>query len=659
MSESLVKICVVGAGPRGTIVLERICANAALLAAAAHVEVHVIDPHVPGAGRVWQTTQCRHLMTNTVASDVTVFTDDTVECDGPIRPGPSEYQWARMISQGNVSDVDQRTAEEAAGMRPWSYATRAFQGQYLSWAFQCIADTAPPQVTVCVHRRRAIAVQYLSDGRLSVRLSHRPDPIEADAVIMTQGHIDVEPRLSERRLLNFAVRHGRVYIPPANPAEVNLEALLPGEPVILRGLGLNFFDYVALLTVERGGRFSRAAGRLIYAPSGSEPLLCAGSGRGVPYLARTELREEIVPRYQPRFLDVAAVARLRSRATGGANDFMRDLFPLIAKEIGWVYYQHLLRNGPDDGRMERFTAEYAESDWGDERMDQLLEEMFPDARVRWDWQRLDRPARDQYFSDRTQYRSWVVDRLYHDFIESKLGPVGSAFKAASTAMRDLRNEIRQVLSYQGISGVSYRDHVDGWFSGLVNFFASGPPASRIEELIALAEAGVVSFLGPRMQVLTDEASAVFIATSPVVGDKPVRSRVLIEAHLPVTDVMRSADPLVRCLLTEGQGRPHVIPNPDGSGYQTGGLDVAEGSFRVVNASGFAHRALFACGPLIESVQWVTAVGARPHVGSGILLQGDKIARLALTSGIEMLRRRGMVVCPAAPARTGQESVRVA
>jgi hypothetical protein len=35
-----------------------------------------------------------------------------------------------------------------------------------------------------------------------------------------------------------------------NPADVDLSVIAPGENVFLRGLGLNFFDYMALLTIE-------------------------------------------------------------------------------------------------------------------------------------------------------------------------------------------------------------------------------------------------------------------------------------------------------------------------------------------------------------------------------------------------------------------------
>ncbi|HKN96318.1 MAG TPA: FAD/NAD(P)-binding protein [Pseudonocardiaceae bacterium] len=92
MSSTELAICVVGAGRRGTSVVERICANrfdVGTVHADTAVVVHVVDPFPPGAGSVWRTDQSRHLLMNTVAGQVTLFTDDSVVCAGPVVPGPS------------------------------------------------------------------------------------------------------------------------------------------------------------------------------------------------------------------------------------------------------------------------------------------------------------------------------------------------------------------------------------------------------------------------------------------------------------------------------------------------------------------------------------------------------------------------------------------
>ncbi|NEE15286.1 adenylate cyclase, partial [Streptomyces sp. SID7499] len=62
----------------------------------------------------------------------------------------------------------------------------------------------------------------------------------------------------------------------------DLDALRPGEPVIVRGIGLAFIDLMVLLTEGRGGRHEDG----VYLPSGREPVLYVGSRRGVPYHAK-------------------------------------------------------------------------------------------------------------------------------------------------------------------------------------------------------------------------------------------------------------------------------------------------------------------------------------------------------------------------------------
>ncbi|MFI1799983.1 FAD/NAD(P)-binding protein [Streptomyces sp. NPDC020379] len=631
------RICVVGAGPRGTVVLERICANAPGLAGGTPVEVHVVDPHPAGGGRVWRAGQSRRLLMNTVSGDVTVFPDASVTCEGPLTSGPTQYQWARMVAEGEVTGVTEETKAEAAVMEPWSYASRAFQGEYLGWAFARIVRDAPAGVRVQVHRTRATSVTETPDGTQRVYLDGRDLPLEADAVVLAQGHYDVAPTVRQAALTAFAARHGLHYVPPSSPAEADLAPVGAGRPVVLRGLGLNFYDYMALLTEGRGGRFvPRADGGLTYVPSGEEPVIHAGSGRGVPYRARAEVRQEIVPRYQATFLSAEEIARLRGGAGTGRTDFMRDLFPLVSKEVAWNYYGALLRASDPAGHA-RLLAEYPRHAWGSPEMEALLSELVPDPELRWNWTTLDRPADRREFADAADYREWILGVLDEDLRHSDLGPSTSAVKAAAAVMRDLRDEVRQVISHRGLSGASYRDHIDRWFSGLNNYAASGPPATRVRQLRALVEAGVVRLLGPDMRVTTDEESGAFVVDSPQVPDASVRVTALVEAHLPVTDVRRATDPLLSSLLASGGCRAHFIPDATGPGYETGGLDVTDVTFQVVDRQGTPHPARFSYGPPVESVQWVTAIGARPHVNSRTLLQGDSIARSCLKQGMS---RRG-------------------
>src|SRR5436309_6823414 len=125
------ELAIIGAGPRGVCVLERISANATRLAS--DLVVHLIDPYPPGAGRIWRYEQSALLRMNSMAEDVTMFTDDSVQCEGPIRPGPSLIEWAEAV-RGETQATPELTAEVAA-LTATTFPTRQLQSAYLAWVF--------------------------------------------------------------------------------------------------------------------------------------------------------------------------------------------------------------------------------------------------------------------------------------------------------------------------------------------------------------------------------------------------------------------------------------------------------------------------------------------------------------------------------------------
>lgn len=98
-------------------------------------------------------------------------------------------------------------------------------------------------------------------------------------------------------------------------------------------------------------------------------------------------------------------------------------------------------------------------------------------------------------------------------------------KAALDLLRDLRNEIRLAVDHGGLEGTSHRDDLEGWYTPLNAFLSIGPPASRIEEMGALIEAGVLTILGPGVQVRIDTTAQLYVAESSVVpGRRSARPR---------------------------------------------------------------------------------------------------------------------------------------
>lgn len=651
-------VCLVGAGPRGLSVLERLCANERSAPSHRTVTVHVVDPYAPGPGQVWRTEQSRRLLMNTVASQVTVFTDDTVTMDGPVAQGPGLYEWAADLARrADTPEVRARfspgTLTEALRLGPDDYPTRAFYGAYLDDAFHTVKASAPRHVTVLEHRTLAVALsdEARPGGPQSLLLADGTLLTGLDAVVLSQGHVPAAPTPAENALAKAAADHGLTYIAPANPADMDLSAVAPGETVFLRGLGLNFFDVLALLTEGRGGVFVRdgADGGLRYHPSGREPVIVAGSRRGVPYHSRGENQKGAHGRHEPRLLTLAAVARLHRRAENGERlHFLTDLWPLIAKEVESVYYGTLLSSRGREHDREPFVRDYlAAPDRAAEA--RLLEAARIAPRDRWDWEQLALPHRGRDLRDRAGHRAWLLGHLAEDVRAAKAGNVRGPLKAALDVLRDLRNEIRAAVDHGRLEGGSYRDDLQGWYTPLNAFLSIGPPAARVEQLIALIEAGVVEVLGPEVRVSAPSAEdhggayeehgggspehgggrAAFTVVSGAVPGPPVRATALVEARLPEPDLSRTADPLLRNLLETGQASRHRIEGSCGTVYETRGLAVTERPYRLVDAAGHAHPRRFAHGVPTEAVHWVTAAGVRPGVDSVILGDTDAIARAVL------------------------------
>lgn len=620
------RICLIGAGPRGTSVLERLCANAS--GTRQRVVVDIVDPAPAGPGAVWRSDQSPELLMNTVTSQVSLFTDDSVPCAGPIVPGPSLYEWARMLCAGEIDgDHPARCRAEAARLGPDDYPTRGFYGHYLEWVVDRLVATAPDNLTIRVHRAEAVTLDDAADGHAQeVTLADGERLTGLDRVVLALGHGPLLPSDTEREHADFAARHGLRYVGPASPADADLGAFAPGDPVLIRGLGLCFFDYLALLTTGRGGRFTRGPGGLVYHPSGREPLLYAGSRRGVPHHARGENEKGAHGRHFPRFLTGPVIAELRARARAKSPLRFRDrVWPLVDREVRTVYYETLIRGlaGP------AAADEFVERSLLGEPEAALLAPYGIAPEQRWNWALIERPYADRDFADVAAFRDWLVGHLRDDMTHARLGNVTGPRKAALDVLRDLRNEVRLVVDHSGISGDSYREELEGWYNPLNAFLSIGPPASRVEEMVALVEAGALRMIGPGLRVTASTQDGAFVADSVLVPHPPVAVRGLIEARLPETDLRRTANPLLRHLRDTGQARSYRIES-----YESGGLAVTERPYRVVDSAGRPHAARFAFGVPTEGVHWVTAAGIRPGVGSVTLEDSDAIARAALGLAVE-------------------------
>ncbi|MET8142365.1 hypothetical protein ABZU32_18800 [Sphaerisporangium sp. NPDC005288] len=256
-----------------------------------------------------------------------------------------------------------------------------------------------------------------------------------------------------------------------------------GLPVLVRGMGPGLAGVLAPLTEGRGGRFSRdRRGEVVYLPSGGEPVLYLGSARGVPCHAAIAYRASGASAPEPRFAAPEALPR-------GPAHFRREVWPLVAKDLGYAYYHELITAHPGRVRTtwEDFAPAYAAEEWGSRAVRALIRHAVPRFADRLDLDRLDRPLAGIRFGDRAGLQRWMRGYLRAD-LARRADPSFSADLALARALRRARD---------GLAGTR---HADPWLDGLTRFLAEGPPAAELVELGALAAAGIVVFLGGDLQV---------------------------------------------------------------------------------------------------------------------------------------------------------------
>ena len=621
------RLVMVGGGPRAIGVLERLGANAGVPGTAERLvetplHVDIVDPHMPGAGRIWRAEESPLLLMNSRAADVSIFPDETVEAEGPVVAGPSLAEWADGIRRGTIAAPTAGTTRlaEIHALGPTDFASRRVQALYLEWFFGQVLAALPSTVSVTVHRTTATAVRA-GDGPATwnVELEDRA-PLGADLLLLAAGHTDSRPNAARHELAAFARRHGGTYLGPSQASDAQVELLGAGQDVIVRGMGLAFVDLMALLTEGRGGRFVPAAeaesagedaaaelrGRLDYLPSGEEPRLWVGSRRGVPY--HSKVRDEGAPTGLGELVHVTP-ANLRAREDErGLLDFRADVLPLIAAEIA-----HQVPGAPLAQEGEEPLA------WLDEPLSDLGATTLPEA--------AEQATRDA-----------VVGHIEADLRDRVGGEVTAARTLFQLLLR-LHGVLVDQLPATRLRGGARGDYPRWWHS-LFSFVDSGPPPHRLQQLLALERAGIIRFLGPGLRVTADEASGRFRARGATGIE--IATGALVDAFLPEPSLQESTNPLLRDLVTGGDaalGRE--------SAASPGALDT-DARHRVIGPDGTARERLWAVGPWTSELP--IAAFARPNTNAPCHRRNDALARELLETAL-----RGHAPQPEAEERGGGEA----
>ncbi len=638
MPADIPAIVFIGGGPRTAGVLERLAANRPALFAG-RLDIHVVEPHEPGSGRIWRYDQAPGLLLNSMAGDITMFTDGSVLCEGPAADGPGLAGWAAGVLDGSIRDVpafEPHILEQLRALTPATFPTRQLQSKYLEWFFRrAVAALGSPSngagATVTVHRDTATGVEPVApdpdggspDGGAGHRVRLASGAVlEADLVIYSLGHTDSRQDAETARLTDFAARHGGFHAAPSYTTDVDYSPIAPGQDVIVSGMGLAFVDLLVLLFEGRGGRFEEGAdGGLRYVPSGAEPRVWAGSRRGVPFHSKISSTFRGEATGAPRYFTADAVGALLDEHA--ELDFRTQLWPLIAKDAGHAYYRELF-SYPErvNGNWAEFEAPFDALDWYSREREELVTQSVPEAAFRLDLEALDRPFSGCAFADHAAMQSAVAGYIRRD-LELRDGPDHSETLALFMALLKVYMDLGRLIPQERLNSRS-QQAVHGWWHGFFSYVDSGPPPHRLREMLALHDAGLLHFLGPGMWVRPDEASGRFVAgsfQSPVLVD----AAAYIEARLPSPSVERSANPALADLHDACRGTEQRLLTADGP-HSTGKLLVS-GAHEVLAPTGGPQPGLFAIGPWTSG--WGAGAFARPNTNAAPFRENDALARTIL------------------------------
>ena len=652
-------IAVVGAGPRGISIIERIAA----ISPQKPLRIHIIDDSEIGAGRIWNTAATAQLCMNTLAGAVTLFTEPGSSVKAPVVEGPTMFEWLRSLRGERIENPAKQAVldehpptipaeflPEIRVTEPWSNPSRPLYGHYLSWVYRVIKRRLPEHIELVEHNSRAVRI-HPGKGHDEITLANG-ETVRADATVLAIGWQKPAATAAETSL----AKTGLKWVGPDNPVEQDLSGIKPGLSVLVRGLGMGFFDVMALLTIGRGGRFvpvdnagetGEAGGanavnasepgdngawvrptpaRLRYIPSGEEPRLFVGSGRGYPFLPKSDYQSLPPKAVQRRFRERVAELRDAERI-----DFTSEVYPALIRDAFEAYYTALAAENP-----AALNAELSEVIAEIDALNPLELTAFEDALARF------------VTSDgEAFYLSYWLDPLAGtklSFAELQQHLQGELANDIDEAIRAIKSPVKQALwalssarATTGILGARGRYTWESRSGELSEFMAfgqmvgSGPPLFRSQQLLALAEAGIVSFIGAKPEITATPAG--YIASSQSLSDE-VGAEVLVDAWMHSPDVRRPGDPLAISL--GDRVRPWSETTAIGSRVETGSPEVDGETGRLINESGGADPRLHMVGIPLYAQLPDTTISPIPGSDAQLLQETDRVAA-------SVLRQAGVIV----------------
>ncbi len=576
----MIEIAIIGLGAWGLCVTERAVAVARI--SGTPIRIHVIEPGSIG-GIPYHSAQPDYLILNNACGQLSLF---AAAGDG-YRPPYSLGLWEWAVESG-YRWIDGRCvlSREGDAILPTEYLPRRVMGEYLKWCYKQVVSNLPPWVIVNRHRAAAVDIIQCDDTEL-VKLDDATS-IAVHHVVITTGHTPNRPS---------GASGAAGFLTPAYPVSALNENVGAQETVAVAGMGLVAYDILAALTLGRGGQFHhRSDGELDYVPGGQEPRIHLYSRSGVPHCAKAISGIDATGEYEPILCGPDTISRIRAKRP--CIDFRSDILPLIYMEMQARYYVTAasINGGAPAGHR---LADELKIAWKDgtfaNAADRLLE----------DFGRFD-PAAHLFadegaiYGSSGDYENHVYDLVQKDFDEATSAN-GSAVKAAQEVTRLLRDDLRSLIEFSGLSKKSYMDFEKN-IKGRINRIEAGPPPLRSAQLLALMRSGTVrADLGPDPIIVPtpQHQHSISVQSTRLVHAHTVNSAKVIRGHLEMPSLARSASPLIsRMYMKRRFTQVHYDGTPVGS------VALSDG-FHPLNEIGVPQIGISVLGVLTEGSRYFT------------------------------------------------------
>ncbi|GLB46560.1 FAD-dependent oxidoreductase [Philodulcilactobacillus myokoensis] len=545
------KVAIIGAGPRG-ILVTRYLIEHFKQSQIDQLAIHLFDPY-PIGGRTWRTDQSIHLIMNTDAQDISMFNN--------CRQGPSLDQWARTEapdfilgdkhpfqtelnshSKINTYQFKDQLFKASTRLMPTNYTPRPLYGVYLQWCFQRMTSERylPKNVSIHIHQKKVLDVER-KGNQFNLMTDHKEAfDDNFDHVVLNVGLSENHPNQQQQALQKYANNNHLNYILPGYPSDTPLSHIKPRSNVIIRGLGLSFFDYVTLLTEGRGGRFQiMPDNTLSYNKSGQEPHIYAGSRRGMPYYPKGTDQKRHNEAYQPHFLTHDRIQRHLDNYHLPYQDFVE----LLKLDMEYVYYTRLVQAKYPNVNLDQFKSAFIEDPKNAIKHSKINHDDL------LDWDHVLNPVAGVKITTVENYQKTIINKLQKLINGAAKGTKTDPLSSALSTIIDFEDTIRTIVRKKLFTNDDYEKHFLKDFNSTSRFISMGPPLIRIKQLKALIKSDIVTIIPPQMHVAG--AKQQFKAVSYFYPKEIFSGDTLIEARLPKIDLEHSDNVVLNHLKAKG------------------------------------------------------------------------------------------------------------